>query len=177
MCALIAALRSVPIGRPGPPPPKLGSEERPNYTVMITDEDAARMRKEDDVKGKKKRWDFEEEDEKDVENTEEEVGEGLAQMRKAEKEARAKEEEERAGLSIGAVPPALAVSPTRKEAAGAEGARASGVDHGRFRRLMSDAGALGLVSPQQQGLGGRRKRVNIRGRDTSISGPYYNPGG
>ena len=170
MCALIATLRRVPIQRPGPPPPKLGSEDRPNYTVMITDAEAAEMRAADDLKAKKKRYDFEDEPELDAD--EEDVGEGLAKMRKAEKEARALEEEEKAIDAIGAIPPTLAV-PKRERVGGdgnGDGATASGADHSNFRRLMSDAGAVEFV--RQHGLGGRRRRVDIGGRNTSISGPF-----
>ena len=170
MCALLAALRRVPIDRPSASPPKLGSQDKPTYMVMVTDAEAAEKRAADDVKGKKKRWDWEDELEED--NSEEAIGEGLAQKKKEEKEAKAKEEETKAKEAIGAIPPTLAAQRERpRENAGDSSAAASGND-ASFRRLVSNAGAEEFV--QQHGLGGRRRRVDIGGRNTSISGPFYN---
>jgi hypothetical protein len=62
-CALIEAIRATPINRPGPPPPKLGDEGKPQYMVVISDEEAAEKRATDALKTRQKRFDFSTEDE------------------------------------------------------------------------------------------------------------------
>ena len=173
MCALVAAIRRVPIDRPSASPPKLGSQDKPNYTVMVTDQEAADMRAADDLKGKKKRWDWEE----PTEDNEEEVGAGLAQKRKEEKEEKAKENETKARETVGAIPPTLGSQKKERTQDNNGNAATTGTPSGNdssFRRLLSHAGVEELMD--QPGLGGRRRRVDVGGRNTSIGGPFYNTG-
>jgi small-conductance mechanosensitive channel len=59
MCALIAAVRKVPLAKPGGLSPSLGDEGKPAYTVMITDVEARKKVDEVAAKAKAKRWDAE----------------------------------------------------------------------------------------------------------------------
>ena len=58
MCALVAAIRKVPLNKPGSAAPALGESGKPNYTVMITDEDAAKKADADKVKREQARIDY-----------------------------------------------------------------------------------------------------------------------
>ena len=180
-CALVDALRSVPIVRPQTLPPKLGSDQRPNYQVMISEERAAELAAADKQNNQKARYDFEQPEptsEKKDDGAEDGganiYSEELARMRKAEKERKAREDERKAREAIGAIPPALA-GPNRERVpvtinGGQQGVvtTATSLDASSFRRLMSDAGAEGFV--HQHGLGGRRR--GNTGRSNADQGLY-----
>ena len=63
LCTLIAALKRVPINRPGGAGAKTGDEGRPAYSVVITEEEAMKKRDAEKLKMKKKRMDYVEEEE------------------------------------------------------------------------------------------------------------------
>ena len=58
MCALVAAIRKIPIARPGHTGSALGDEGKPSYTVMISDKEAASKRDEAKQKRLEKRADY-----------------------------------------------------------------------------------------------------------------------
>lgn len=143
--ALVDAIRRVPINRPGPPPPKLGDESKPQYLVSLTDAEAAAKRDADALKTRKKRSDWSADDE------------GLDAEGKKAKEQRDKTAEVTARDAMAAIPASLVG--TRKErpdSSGIDGAMAQATGY----------------SEQQGFTGGRRRRVDGRGRSYDISGPY-----
>ena len=58
MCALVAAVRKIPIYRPGHVAAGLGDEGKPSYTVMISDQEAAAKREAVKQKNLEKRADY-----------------------------------------------------------------------------------------------------------------------
>ena len=58
MCALVAAVRKIPIYRPGHVAAALGQEGQPSYTVMISDQEAAAKREAVKQKNLEKRADY-----------------------------------------------------------------------------------------------------------------------
>ena len=143
--ALIDAIRRVPINRPGPPPPKLGDESKPQYLVTLTDEEAAAKRDADSLKTRKKRFDWTAEDE------------DLDTDAKAAKEARDRTDEVKARESMAAIPATL--TEPRQERP----------DKTDLDNAMAQASGY---SAQQGFQGGRRRRLDGRGRSYDISGPY-----
>ena len=58
LCALVAAVRRVPIARPGGGPPFTGDEAKPSYQVIVTEDEAARKRNAHKSGQLKKRVDY-----------------------------------------------------------------------------------------------------------------------
>lgn len=98
-CAIVAAVRRVPINKPGGNKAGSGSEGKPAYTVMVTEEEAAAKRDEDKEKKLKKRMDYveapiaaEEEDLSSLSAEELRAAEEKAAAKKAKAEKKAAKE-------------------------------------------------------------------------------------
>lgn len=62
LCALIAALKRVPINKPGGAGAKTGDEGKPSYSVLVTEDEAQRKRSEEMLRMRKTRMDYVEEE-------------------------------------------------------------------------------------------------------------------
>ncbi len=87
MCALVAAIRMIPLMKPGGSGGSIGDEGKPMYTVQITDSEAAEKVKADKKKKADARWDAIKEEKTEEDEEKRKKAEEKAAKEKAEQEA------------------------------------------------------------------------------------------
>ena len=142
MCALVAAVRKVPLYKPGGSVATLGSEARPYFTANITSEEATEKQAAETKKRAAARIDA-------IKAEDEETADEEAR-RKAEekkiKDEKAEEEEEKAKAALAKIPaPTGAVPKLGDDEAKSTGVEAliSQVETGLRAKYVSDSGATG----------------------------------